>query len=63
MIRKLNRNWFRELIDENLKLKKEKDDTESQLHSLKNELNSSKQHIEKLQVSFSEFKRDFRIKN
>lgn len=42
---------FREAIEENIKLKREKDSQESQILVLKNEINSSKKCIEQLEVN------------
>lgn len=44
-------NLFRESIDENLKLKKQNEDMESQLLVMKNELNASKDQVRELEVN------------
>lgn len=45
------RNLFRERINENLKLKKQNEDMESQLLVMKNELNASKDQVKELEVN------------
>lgn len=46
--------YFRKSIKENLKLNEEKDRKESELITMKNELNSSKEAIKYLEVNYSD---------
>ncbi|XP_037037658.1 uncharacterized protein LOC119075326 isoform X2 [Bradysia coprophila] len=52
-IDQLNVN-LKEKTEENLKLRKQKEDMESQLHILKNELNASKERVEQLESTLNE---------